>query len=112
MIIDGANQTLLGGKACLNMKLIRTVNIVLKDIDYKNDAFIKLNIDVFEGSGQFPGRHKITTTIENFESVIENFESVSYLPVRIPLAIRLLLKNELDRQVKALHKVDDIDCEQ
>lgn len=104
VIIDGANQILVGGQACLKLKLIKrinNVNLLDSNLSEKNE-FIEKHKEIFTGFGRFPGKHNIPTK--------HNFENVCYPPSKIPIAVRDQLKIELDRLVerKAIVKVDEI----
>lgn len=58
MIVDGENQVLIGGKSDLNMRLVKTVNNVTKNLhNYEKELFIKKYSDIFEGSGQFRAKY-------------------------------------------------------
>ncbi|KAG5877221.1 hypothetical protein JTB14_036429 [Gonioctena quinquepunctata] len=107
VIVDGANQVLVGGQACLNLKLIKRINnIEVQDANLcEKYEFINKNPKFFKGFGRFPGKHNIPTK--------ENFENVCHPPSKIPFAIRDQLKVELDRLVdrKAIVKVDEISPE-
>lgn len=104
VIVNGANQILLGGGACLKLNLIKRINSCMKNVENvkEKDNFVMSNIDIFSGYGCFPGEHNIPTK--------ENFESVSHPPTKVPFAIRKALKQELDRLVhrNAIVKVDTI----
>lgn len=102
VIVEGANQILLGGQACLHLNLMKRVDKISSELSIDKEKFVKENLDIFNGTGKFPGKCQITT---------KNFEAVSHPPARIPHAIRAALKNELDRLVKrkAIVMVHDID---
>ncbi|KAG5865867.1 hypothetical protein JTB14_016486 [Gonioctena quinquepunctata] len=101
VIVDGANQVLVGGQACLNLKLIEIINnINVQDANLcEKYEFINKNPKIFKGFGRFPGKHNIPTE--------ENLENVCHPPSEIPFAIRDQFKVELDRLVdrKAILKV-------
>lgn len=105
VIVKGANQVLLSGQACLNLKLIKRISNVIKvdTASSEKEQFIALNAEIFEGHGKFPGKFKITT--------VEDFEAVGYPPTKIPIAIRDPVKKELDRLVarNAIVEVHTID---
>lgn len=81
IIVKGANQILLSGQACLNLKLIKIINnnnkvsTVLSD----KEEFCALHSEIFDGHCKFSGKFKITT--------IEELETVSYHPTKIPIPI-------------------------
>lgn len=105
VIVEGANQILLGGQACVNLNLIKRINNVKCKKFKEKENFINQNSEIFTGFGRFPGKHNIPTK--------ENFENVCHPPTKIPFAIRDEFKRELDRLIerKAIVKVDKIEPE-
>lgn len=104
VIVEGANQVLLSGLACVKLQLVKRVNNISVTENGLNDRekFINKNFEIFSGYGKFPGKYNITT--------VENFEPVSYPPTKVPITLRNELKNEIDRLIKrnAIVKVDEI----
>ncbi|KAF2891433.1 hypothetical protein ILUMI_14740, partial [Ignelater luminosus] len=101
---EGANQILLGGQACVYLKLVKRINNATKcENPLDKEQFINQNVDIFSGSGKFPGACHIT--------ISQNFEAVSHPPSKVPFAICPALKNELDRLIKRedIVKVNEID---
>ncbi|KAF2904659.1 hypothetical protein ILUMI_01514 [Ignelater luminosus] len=98
MIIEHAEQVLLGGWASLQLQLVTRINSNIANDNVKTRV-INENSDIFTGNGKFPGQCCIT--------VLDKFEPVCHPTTKAPIAIGSSLKKELDRLVerKAIVKV-------
>ncbi|KAI8498512.1 hypothetical protein Bbelb_237140 [Branchiostoma belcheri] len=95
-----ANSTpVLSLSACLSLKLIQLVLAV--DAIQTAEEIKKEYKDVFEGIGQFPGKHRIR--------VDPDVQPVVHAPRKIPVSLRDPLKKELDRMeaLGVIQKVDE-----
>lgn len=103
VVVENANQILLGGHACVRLGLIKRIHIVNINVDKDKEKFINENLEIFKGSSRLPQKCEIVTNTK--------FEPVCHTPSRIPLAIIQPLQAELERLVKrnAIAKVDVID---
>lgn len=96
LVIDTQSEPLLGLEACLQMDLIKRID-VLED---PKTQFIEKNRDIFDGLGCF---------VQNLDMKVREGSVPVYKPDRrIAIALRQRVKKELDRMVEReiIEKVD------
>ncbi|KAF2897217.1 hypothetical protein ILUMI_08959 [Ignelater luminosus] len=69
VILEGANQILLGRQACVYLKLVKRINNATKyEIPPEKEQFINQNVDIFSGSDLFD--EEVEKYFGNIENII------------------------------------------
>lgn len=88
VVVDNNSIPLLGLKSCIDLNLVKRIDILKNVMTCEKSEILKINEDLFTGIGKFKDKCRIVLN--------QNAEPIVRPPRRVPMTIREKLKTTLD----------------